>query len=557
MSEAANGSNQPQAPRKPRQVAIIGMDGATFDLIEPWANEGRLPNLARLMGEGNWGAMKSTEPPHSAPAWTSFATGVNPGKHGVYYFVAASRDKNRFRPVSSATIRALRLWQIASAYDRRVGVINVPMSYPPVPVNGYMIGDFFSPSDREAFDDPALYEEVVRECGGYCVEAVLKPDRHVFLQDMLDCIAQRGKVGSYLLESRQSDLFVLVFTLLDRSQHVFWADMEPDHPLNKRLSKSRTVIPDAIFQIHQQIDRQIGELLQRLDDDALVIVMSDHGFRGERRRMAVNKWLQEEGLIKARGGAAHLFAEFGIQLKRWGLQNQAAALLRKLIGTRRPESLYYRSVIWPETKIIYGPGQGFYINLQDRDYEGVVTQAEYEPLRDRIISAMKAMRDPETGLAIVGDVLRREELYDGDAFDWAPDVVPTKAEYFDDNGKRWGYGLSKFLGSPELYVNPRELSGTHSPDGVFIAWGKHIKNGKTEGLQIMDVAPTALYAMGLPVPKAMDGRVRLDLFDESYVGENPVEYGELDLALAGKFGQVLSDEHEAVVEQRLKDLGYL
>jgi predicted AlkP superfamily phosphohydrolase/phosphomutase len=547
-------STQSPLSRPTSQVVIIGLDGGTFDLIEPWAQAGHLPNIARLMAEGVWGPLRSTEPPHSAPAWTTFATGLMPGRHGVYYFVAPSRDKNRFRPISSETIRGRRLWQLVSDQGGRVGVINVPMSYPPVPVNGYMIGDFFAPDERSAFDQPGLYEEVVRECGGYCVEAVQQPNRLIFLDNMLACMDQRAKVGAYLLEHHPVDLFVFVFTLLDRAQHNFWADMDPDHPLYHKMRKQ--MIPDAILEVHKHIDAGIGRLLEKLDSDATVIIMSDHGFRSEYRRMAVNKWLQDLGLLKTRRQTARLMGRIGSMIKRTGLQKPALRALRAMIGTRRYEPVYYRSVIWPETKVIYGPGQGFYMNVKGRDHEGVVTQSEYEPLRERIIEAMKALRDPETGLPIVGDVLRREEIYEGNACDWAPDIVPTKAEYFTD-GKRWGYGLTKFLGSPQRFVTQKELSGTHSSEGMFIAWGPHIRGGQVDGLHIVDMAPTAMYAMGLTVPAAMDGQVRTELFDPAHVTRHPVRYEDLEVATEGKTGQVLSEEHEAIIEERLKSLGYL
>ncbi len=548
-------SNGQGAPRKRQQVAIIGLDGATFDLIQPWAEAGHLPNLKRLMDQGAWGRLASTEPPHSAPAWTTFATGKNPGKHGVYYFVQPTRDESRFRPVSSETIRARRIWQLASDEGVRVGVINVPMSYPMVPVNGYMIGDFFAPDERSAFDSQELYDEVVKNCGGYIVEAVLQPNPHKFLKEMLECIDQRAKVGSYLLETHPTDFFIFVFTLLDRAQHNFWADMDPEHPLHGNMP--RDMIPDALLETHKHLDAGIGKMLEKLDPDALVIVMSDHGFRGEYNRFAVNNWLQDLGLINARTKAAYWFKTIGLQLKRMGLQKQIVAIYRKLQGTRRPEKLYYRSVNWKQTKVCYGPGQGFYINKKGRDHDGIVTDEEYEPLRDLIIQKLKEVRDPATGLPIVGEVYRREELYQGDALEMAPDIVPTNAEYVTEQGHRWGYGMTKFIGEPSLFVRPRELSGTHSPEGVFIAWGPQVKAGKLENLTIQDVAPTALHALGLAVPESMDGQVLTQIFQPEFVEANPVRYSDVDTSLSGREGQVLSDEHELIVEDRLKDLGYL
>ncbi len=553
----ANTSTLPGSPlraRPSRPVVIIGLDGATFDLIEPWAEAGHLPHLARLMSEGAWGRLRSTEPPHSAPAWATFSTGTNPGRHGVYFFVAPSRDKSRFRPVSSESIRGRRLWQLVSEQGGRVGIVNVPMSYPPVPVNGYMIGDFFAPDYRSAFDNPDLYQEVVRECGGYCSEVWPQPNRRAFLNNILACIDQQAKVGAYLLERHPVDLFAMVFTVLDRSQHYFWADSDPDHPLHRL--KRKHMIPDALLQVHRRLDAAIGRLLEKVPSDATVIVMSDHGFRGEPRRLAVNKWLQDLGLLKTRGQSAKMMNRIRVSIKRSGLQKSAQRLLRATIGTWRHESVSSQFVNWSQTKISYGPGQGFYVNLKGRDYEGIVAESEYEPLRERVIQALKALRDPQTGLPIVTNAFRREELYQGDGFDLAPDIVPAKAEYWGD-GKCWGYGLSKSLGATQLFVDQLDISGNHSPEGVFIASGRDVHSGHREGLNILDLAPTAMYALGLTVPAGMDGQVRTELFDPVYVASRPVQFGEVDLSREGKSGQVLSEEHEALVEQRLKDLGYL
>ncbi len=547
-------STTPPPDARPKQVIIIGVDGATFDLIEPWAAQGHLPNLKRLMDQGAWGRLASTEPPHSAPAWATFSTGLNPGRHGVYFFVGPSRDKSRFRPVSGESIRGRRLWQLVSEQERRVGIINVPMSYPTVPVNGYMIGDFYSPDERSAFDSEALYEEVVRECGDYCLEVWPQPNRQAYLDEMLACIDQRAKVGAYLLDKHPVDFFALVFTSLDRAQHYFWADMDSDHPLHRKRRKQ--MIPDALFQIHKHIDAGIGTLLEKAEPDATIIIMSDHGFRAESRRLAVNKWLQDLGYLQTRQNSAKLMNRVRVAIKRSGLQKPVQRIMRKVIGTWRHESVSYQFINWEQTKVHYGPGQGFYINLVGRDPDGIVTEEEYEPLRAQIIEKMMALRDPQTGLPVVTDVFRREEIYEGGGLDQAPDLVPAKAEY-GSNGKTWGYGLSKSLGATELYVDQDDISGNHSPEGIFIAVGPDIQVGKKEGLRILDVAPTAMYAAGLTVPSGMDGRPVTDLFEPTYVAAHPVEFGDIDLDLEGKTGQVLTEEHEAIVEKRLKDLGYL
>ncbi len=539
-----------------RPVVIIGLDGATFDLIEPWAAEGHLPNFQRLLQEGASGRLLSTKPDHSAPAWTSFSTGVNPGKHGVYFFVGPSFDKLRFRPVNARSIRSRRLWQIISDQGATVGAMNIPMSYPGVPVNGYMIGDFFAPDYRSAFDNDELYEEVLRECGGYCSEVWNARGHAGYLRDILACVDQQAIVGSYLLERHPVDFFAIVFTVLDRAQHSFWADMDPDHPMHGQGHEP--MIPDALLQVHKALDQAVGRLLERVPSDANVIIMSDHGFRGEYRRLAVNKWLRDMGLLtlKTNRQAAGLMGRIRVAIKRGGLRKPAQQLLRTLTGTWRPESVYYRFVDWTQTKISYGPGQGFYVNLKDRDFQGIVTPAEYGPLCDQVISALKEVRDPDTGLPLVSDAFRRDDIYNGAGLELAPDIVPMRAEYLNGS-RRWGYGLSKSLGAATTFVDQTAISGNHSPEGIFLAWGPDVVQRRLEGLTIMDIAPTTLYALGLQVPNSMDGRVITELFKSQFLEQNPVVKADIDLSQLGQSGQVMSNDQEAIVEQRLKDLGYL
>jgi predicted AlkP superfamily phosphohydrolase/phosphomutase len=544
------------------QVLVIGLDGATFDLIEPWAEAGHLPNLARLMAEGAWGRMQSTVPAHSAPAWSTFATGLLPGRHGIYYFVGPSRDSKYFRPVSSESIHGRTLWELIGEQGRRVGTLNVPMTYPPRPVNGYLIAGMLSPDARSAFWPPELYEEVVHQCGDYVLRVAPQQDRRGFLEKLLTGMEYRCQVAEYLMEHHPVDFFMVVFRMIDTIMHRYWADMDPHHPLHASLGNS--AIPDAILTGYRLLDEAVGRLVAKAGSDTTVFLMSDHGFRAEYRCFAVNKWLRDRGLLTLRRGRVTLLSMIGEWTERlhleMALKAVARQVLRRLGAGERHEPMLYQSVDWLRTRIVFGQTLGFYINLQGRDFYGVVPPSEYEALRDRLIQELKAVRDPETGLPVVAEVYRREEIYEGKALDLAPDLIPEMAEYTTD-GRRWGFGpvrsLAGLAGWRDFTLPSRRITATHASEGIFIAHGPHIRSGEVSGLHIADIAPTALYVLGLAIPSAMDGQARTELFDPQYVAAHLVQYEDMDIAAAGRIGQVMSDEDEGLIEERLRSLGYL
>lgn len=555
-----NVNGQGQAVTKPK-VLIIGWDGATFDLIEPWVKEGRLPTLARLMKEGAWGRLRSTIPAHSGPAWATFATGLLPGRHGVYYFVGPSRDSQFFRPVSADSIQGRPMWNLMSEQGKRVGVINVPLTYPTRPVNGYMVAGIFAPDAPSAFWPAELHDEVTQACGEYVVEVYGKLNRKATFDAIIEAINQRLKVTEYLMDHHPVEFLTVVFRMLDSIQHKFWADMDPHHTLHKEPGD--TAIPDAILRCYQTLDTALARLIEKAGPEATVILISDHGFRGEYRRLAINKWLQDNGLLALQRGSASAFSKLFSLAKQLGLTKVLGNLMRVVGGARyrrsmaQRQNLVYRTVDWSRTKVVYGPNYGLNINLQGRDPQGIVTAAEYEALRDQLMTGLKELRDPATGLPLVNAVYRREEVYSGDAVDLAPDLVLKMAEY-ETNGRRWGFGLDSNPAAWQLVTLPTlRMSGDHSPDGIFLACGPNVRPGQVEGWQIADIAPTAMYAMDLSVPAGMEGVARSELFDAAYVAAHPVTFTDVDLAVETESALVTADDQASVVERRLAELGYL
>jgi len=541
------------------RVLVIGLDGATFDLIEPWSESGHLPNFASLMAEGAWGRMRSTMPANSAPAWSTFATGLEPGRHGIFYFVGPSRDSEYFRPVSSESIHGRTLWDRISAQGRTVGILNVPMTYPPKPVNGYMIAGMLSPNAPAAFWPPELYQQVVQECGDYVFRVQPQQDRHLFLAQLLSGMEYRCRVSEYLLEHHPVDMFAVVFRMIDPIMHRYWPDMDHHHPLHATLGDS--ALPDAILSGYRLLDEAIGRLLARIGSRTTVLVVSDHGFRAEYRRFAVNKWLRDRGLLVLRPGRSTLLSAAEDWAERLHVEMTLKSLgkqaLGRLGGGATFAPILFKSVDWSHTQVVFGPNVGLNINLEGRDFAGIVPVSRYEALRDRLIEDLKGRRDPETGLAPVAEVYRREEIYKGPVANLAPDLVPEPTEY-TTNGQRCGFGLAPSLTGGQEFSSPsRRLAAGHAREGIFIARGPGIRSANLADVGIADMAPTILYAMGLPVPKNLDGRVLTAPFDAAYVAAHPIQYEDPEVEAAGKAGRVLPEEDEVALEQRLRGLGYL
>ena len=297
------------------RVFMIGWDGATFDLIRPWVAEGKLPTIARLMTAGAHGQLCSTLPPMTFPAWTSFMTGVNPGKHGIYDFTRPRPGRYELEFVNGGQRRAPSFWQILSQAGRRVASISLPCTYPPEPVNGVMISGFDAPGlggsgahvDARGMHPPELYQELCQNVGRHPIDSIVsdiaRGHPEAGLEKSLETIRQKTATAKYLLKRGEWDCFMILFGESDGIAHHYWKYMDRDSPL---FEEHPAKLEDSILKVYQELDRQTAELIELLPEDANVLMMSDHGFGGIGDWLLYpNCWLREQGFLRFRGGAAH------------------------------------------------------------------------------------------------------------------------------------------------------------------------------------------------------------------------------------------------------------
>jgi predicted AlkP superfamily phosphohydrolase/phosphomutase len=551
---------------------VVGLDGATFDLLRPWADQGQLPTIKRLMKEGAWGELRSTIPPMTAPAWTSFATGKNPGKHGLYDWIYRHRDSYQVSPVTAEQIGEPTIWSLLSEAGRRVCVINVPMTYPPRPVNGLLVSGMPAPSTTVPITYPkTLLTEIERATGEYLLypdpgQAYSDAGVDAFLQRLYDTTERRLQVLNLLRAREDWNFLMLVLNGTDAVQHAMWKYMSPDHPLHNPARAGK--YGSAILDYYRYVDRALGQIVDSLDQETVLAIMSDHGFGPFHAFIHVNNWLRQQGWLKLKHTPLtmlkavmfHLgFSPMRIYdvLMRLGLGRLKREVVRgKGQGLLKTLFLSFNEVDWSKTQAysLGNVGQIF-VNVRDREPQGVVAPgAEYEALRDEIIARLEELRNPQTGELAVEEIYRREEIYSGLALDRAADILflPTRMEYF-------GFGEYEFGSNQVIEAMQRGISGTHRMNGVLVLYGEPIKpDTLMKGASLVDLAPTLLHLMGEPVPTDMDGRVLTDVLQPPLAAPTSIQY-----VTPGDGGRAQLDDEELcekdreAIFERLRSLGYV
>lgn len=551
------------------KVVLLGIDGATFALLGSWMEAGHLPHLKQLTRKGVWGELESTRPPTTAPAWVACVTGSNPGQHGVFDFRESPLLDPRRPLISSRSVRAPTLWQILGHHGRQVGLLNVPVSYPPQPVDGFVVGGMLSPGPGSDYAYPRELRDELN-ARGYVIDVEIQKydveaeaDATRFLDDVEAALHKRAEALFYLMDSRPWQFLMAVFVAADRIQHLFWktlADAESTFyhaPAAPRLR-------ERILAIYQALDRIVGQVVARVDadGDTDLFVVSDHGFGSTKAWINVNRWLQEQGWLRLKPGAAlrkRLFYE-AMKLNDTPLVKRLLpeSLGRAVRGRVRGGRSVFKTdldqcIDWEHTKAFFAsiPAQGIYINVKRGDIGVVEPGAEHEALRHEIHERLLALTDPRSGERIVDRVWFREELYHGSQTHLAPDVLFVARDY-----AYLGRELLGTRGAVETSMN--WANGFHRMNGVFLAYGPRVRRGQHfDGATMVDIAPTLLYDLGLPVSSNMDGQVLTGALDADFVAANPIRH-EAPLGEAERGDREgYTDDERAEVEGRLAALGYI
>ncbi len=529
------------------RVLVVGWDGAPWSYLDPLLARGELPNLASLLERGARGILRSTVPPYTNVAWPSLVTGLNPGKTGVFDGARARPGGYEAVPTNLTGHRGIPLWRWLNRFGWRCGVLNVPMTYPAHPLDGYLVSGFDSPrrSSRIAYPEDLL-EAWARAGHPYRVleeETALmdqqnpfqaRGDLEAFVRRWESLTEEQGAFVAWVGRHDPVDLLFVVFSGTDSINH-------------------RTRDLEAIARVYRAADRALGRILEAVEADWICLV-SDHGSGPAERYIALYRILSDAGWIAFRPQVATRFwrrlPAVGPALAR--LWPRLPEGLRRLLSWPllrwEPRlAVAYENVDWSRTRVFARGGMGpLYLNVRGRYPQGTVDPAEYESLRQEVIETFLALRD-EAGRPLFARVWRREELYPGaDPADDPPDLVFEVADPRDQ-------GITGYPTDPVVRPIPATGEyGGHTPDGIFVLAGPTVRPGVDLGpLRIVDVVPTLLAALNLPIPEPVDGRAVREAFalpvEERRV---PVEAEE-----RGSGGEEEGEDQEVL--DRLRALGYL
>lgn len=559
---------------KPIPVLLIGLDGFDPVLARRWMDEGKLPCLDRLRTEGLFSPLRSTIPPATFPAWTTFMTGANPGRHGLFDFARKRPGRYAVEFANAGHRRAPTVFRLLSAGGRRVGAMNLPATYPPEALNGFQIGGFDSPlatSIGPSFVHPVeLYNVIVRRFSGFYAVAPFQESRigrgwHAkALPALLDNLEKKIAVAEWLLSQEPWDCFMALFGEADTVSHHYWLYHDSASP---RHDPSRAAaLGGAIETVYRRLDAAVGRLRDAAGPERATLVLSDHGFGGTGLGVVHwNRWLAERGWLRFRaarhGALARATRRIGPLVAPRCVREAVFRVRGGALADAVESRARFGAIDWAHT-LAYSEELNYFpsirLNIANCEPQGALQEKDVGAFLDELRAALLDWKNPRTGEPIVRQVWRREELYRGPFVKEAPELILDLAL---DNG--YSYSCLSSDGRPgpayrelalgeRMGAKNRSMNGSHRPFGMLLAGGCGIRRGSAAddpGLE--DLASTILALQGFAAPETMDGRaLREILSEQGGAGAPPVK-------LPGGVAGANASDHSAAMRKRLKDLGYL
>lgn len=551
------------------RALVVGLDGLDLGVVEEFGGE-CLPNLHRLMNRGAYAALESVQPPATLPNWTTFLTGLDPARHGVFDFTTRNGYQVRF---TAGTAReAPTVFQRLDQLGLRCACLSFPATWPPEELDrGVFVSGWDAPvafeADRSFMWPPSLYDETVERFGTPTFDDVdeFQADGPGWIDRLPDALAQRvgrkEEWARWLLGRQDWDLFAIYFGESDTASHYLWAHHDPGSPRKpKRVSNQQR---EGLLRVYRALDEAVGRLIEAAGSQTEVTLLSDHGSGGSSNKVLyLNRLLAAHGLLsfkprKQRGGA---------KLKELALRRLPPRLRERIfrfgnawLPSRLESHVRFGAIDMDRTiafsdELNYFPG--VYLNMAGREPKGTVPAAGTHDAILRVRSALLAVRDPWTGKPVFRDVVRREDLFDGPYLDRAPDLL---LDLHLDAG--YSYNLMPSASAPPgnepwrtltdeefLGKKGRSLPGSHRPHGFMAIGGPQVRPVGRIDAHIADMTATLLARLGVSIPSSFQGRVLWEAIDPS---------GEAEALPEGTRRRSGAARNEAAVEARLRALGYV
>lgn len=508
------------------KTIVIGIDGATWNIMRPLLDKKKLPNIDKIVSEGVSGNLSSTIPPVTGPAWISFATGKNPGKHGCYDFIRPVKSLSKTKVISTKDISSQCFYELIDQYGSKCTIINMPGSHPPR-INETVITSLMTIGDEFVYPKDAI--KVAPSLENYRIVPNMKllADEHIYeyILDVLKLENNRFECAKELFKQKW-DFFFVMFSGTDWIQHI--------------KDKQYLTSPNG-NNIYMNIDSYVGWFLNNMPSDSNLIIMSDHGFKSYDGIFYINEWLKQEGYLVTKTSAqsdesSHKFKDDFKKKSKGRMNVKIPTSLLKIfahLNSKIPLYNYYctikrilpidlssnftrnvpdlpKTIAFTTTE----ESRAIYINDKGRFMDGCVDVADVDNIAHEIATKLRQMMI--NGEKLFESVHLKNDIYSGERVIDAPDIILELDKYSISNNSY-----------PNLYYHGHNrFTNNHDPNGVFLAYGNDIKSNITVGnARIIDLAPTILHMFGIPIPRDMDGRVLTEIFtDDSEMGGRRVVY---------------------------------
>jgi predicted AlkP superfamily phosphohydrolase/phosphomutase len=497
------------------RVLVVGWDGADWDILDPLLAAGELPALGALVERGRRGISRSSLPSHSWAAWPTFLTGRDPAGHGVFDVLEYRPGATRRMPVSSRSILAPTWPERLSKAGKTTVLVNVPLTYPPPALRGVVIAGGVVPPGSTYSHPPDVGPRLGWPInGGSWTTFRHRP--FDLVSDLEGLTRRRAAAVRTLLDEQPWDAACVVFVSPDRAQHCLLEYVHPGHP--DHVEAVTSPVAERVRDVYRLLDRELAALLERTDDDDLVVLMSDHGHQPCTRALSMNKVLERLGFLRFGRGSAL------VNLLAWGRVRSFARIAYDRLRLHGRVAVPTAPIDWTQTLAytsVVSTGEGVSVNLAGREPHGTVPRGDYDRVRAEVAQALLEFADPETGARPVGAARRKEDVLSGPYLERAPDLLLEPAPLYSLTHAR------------RLVEEADWLSGDHRPEGVYAMAGPGISPGPGAEISLADFAGHIAGAVGL---------------------EPDLEWSRPP---AGEAVAVFSDEEERLVEERLRGLGYL
>jgi predicted AlkP superfamily phosphohydrolase/phosphomutase len=507
-----------------------------------------MPNLKKMSENGAWGELETIFPPVTAPAWTSFVTGKNPGKHGIFEFLSKQDI-----PVNRKHIKSKPIWNILS--NKKSIILNIPVTYPPEKINRIMITGFLTPENKNFSYPPEISKEIEERFGKYplFIKTGYKQGKiDKFLKELKHELNYKIKVAKYLMEKYSWDFSMLHILGTDRIQHELWHLIDKKNPMYK---KEEAIHKEKFYNYFKYLDKKIGELKKALGNTTFMIV-SDHGFGPTHYYMDINLWLLKNGFIKLKKTPLSLLK---FALFKAGFTPESVYILGILFGKeykrgekdfderlkniKLAEKIFFsfNDIDWKKTKAYSKGNYGqIFVNLKHREENGSVEKKDYRKIVNKIKKQLQNLKHKNQ--PVIEKIFEGSDIYNGPFMENAPDIC-----FLPRNMKYKVVGTLAFL-SNKIIRKSYSLSGDHRMNGIFFITGKNIVKTKLK-LNILDIAPTILYIFKEKIPKDMDGKVIKKIFST----KRKIKFSEISYKNKKKY---YTEKNTKEIKERLRKLGY-